>query len=60
MADVPPEWLAEQQNKIRQAIRDLEEHSRTISGEEQEKVKGIMRKLVETLHNDEQISGKYI
>jgi hypothetical protein len=60
MADVPPEWLAEQQNKIRQAIKDLEEHSRTISGEEQEKVKGIMRKLVETLHNDEQISGKYI
>ena len=58
MTDVPPEWLAEQQNKIRQAIKDLEEHSQTISGDEQEKVKQTIQKLAGTLHGDEEAAGK--
>ncbi|UEM24391.1 hypothetical protein JL100_032730 (plasmid) [Skermanella mucosa] len=58
MTVVPPEWLAEQQNKIRQAIKDLEEHSLTISGDEQEKVKQTIQKLAETLHGYEKAAGK--
>lgn len=59
MTEVPPEWLAEQQRKIRQAIRDLEEHVQRLPDEQRGSIEQTIQRLTETLHGDEEIVGKY-
>jgi hypothetical protein len=59
MAEVPPEWLAEQQRKIRQAIKDLEEHAQVLPTEQRRGVERTIRRLTETLRGDEEIVGRY-
>jgi hypothetical protein len=59
MAEVPPEWLAEQQRKIRQAIKDLEEYVQRLPDEQRGSVEQTIQRLTETLHGEEEIVGKY-
>jgi len=59
MAEFPPEWLAEQQRKIRQAIKDLEEHAQVLPTKQRKDVERTIRRLTETLHGDEEIVGKH-
>ena len=59
MVEAPPEWLAEQQRKIRQAIADLEEYARSIPAEQRESIERTIQQLTETLRGDEKIFGKY-
>jgi hypothetical protein len=58
MVEVPPDWLAEQQRKIRQAIKDLEEHIQLLPAEQRKSVERTIRRLTDTLHGDEEIVGK--
>jgi predicted ATP-grasp superfamily ATP-dependent carboligase len=58
MVEVPPDRLAEQQRKIRQAIKDLEEQVQLLPTEQRKSVERTIRRLTETLRGDEEIVGK--
>jgi hypothetical protein len=60
MVEIPPDWLAEQQRKIRQAIKDLEENVDLLPPEQRANVERTIHLLIETLHGDEEIAGKRI
>jgi hypothetical protein len=58
MVEIPSDWLAEQQRKIRQAIKDLEESVDLLPIEQRASAKRTIHLLIETLHGDEEIAGK--
>jgi hypothetical protein len=59
MVEVPSDWLAEQQRKIRQVIKDLEEQVQLLPAEQRKSVERTIRRLTETLRDDEEIVGKH-
>jgi hypothetical protein len=59
MVDVQPEWLAEQQSKIRRAISDLEKYCEDLPDEKKHTINETIERLKETLHGDERHSGKW-
>jgi hypothetical protein len=59
MVYVQPEWLAEQQSKLRRAISDLEECCGGLPDEQKHTINATIKKLKETLHGDEEHAGKW-
>jgi hypothetical protein len=59
MVNVPSEWMRKQQDNLRKAISDLEEHQRSLPVDDQEKLSHIIDRLKDTLNGDEAYAGTW-
>jgi hypothetical protein len=57
MVDVPSDWLAEQQAKLRRAITELEEYCRTVPPGQRDPVERTIHKLREILRRELDLLG---